>query len=85
MAWEERRAAIAEDYAVSVLAAERKLGTQAGDGRKLTVEDRATILQEVGDKLRERNVSACQFSCSSQSIKDEAVIHQRRAGLIQLG
>jgi len=38
----------------------------------------------VGDKLKRKNISACQFSCGSQSIKDEAKIHQKSSGLLRL-
>lgn len=79
------RHAIAEDYAVSAVAIERKLGSRVQDGRLvLTDQDRAQILKEVGDKLRKKNISACQFSCSSQSIKDEAKIHAKSSGLLRL-
>jgi uncharacterized protein len=80
------RTAIAEDYAVSLVATQRSLGIPLGKEGKvvLTKRDREQILQEVSGKLRAKNISACQFSCSSQSIKDEAAIHQKKNGLIRL-
>ncbi len=79
------RSAIAEDYAISSIATQRALGSRGEDGQlTLSPAERAQILKEVGHKLRQKNLSACQFSCSSQVIKDEAAIHQKRTGLIRL-
>lgn len=79
------RTAVAEDFAVSMLARERGLGERKADGGfELSQAQRAELVREVADKLQGRNVSACTFSCGSQKIKDEAVIHQKRQGLVQL-
>jgi uncharacterized protein len=78
------RTAVASDFAIAAAAAARGLPTDDNGKQALTKEERAQILHEIGDKLKERNNSTCVSGCSSQVIKDEAAIHQKRTGLVRL-
>jgi hypothetical protein len=78
------RTGLAEDYAVAVAARLRSIEVDANGRPKLTDAERTAILQEVSGKLKERNTSVCTSSCSSQIVKDSALLHQKKTGLVQL-
>ena len=79
------RSTVAQDYVVARTAAERGIGTvDASGGRSLSVEQKAAILRELGAKLVENNASSCTSGCSTQAVQDEALVHQKKTGLVQI-
>jgi uncharacterized protein len=74
------RAGVAEDYAVAKLAVEKGMAGKDEHGRvRLTSEQRAEILKEVGAKLRSKNLTACGISCGkAKAPEDGARLHEKR-------